>query len=226
MEETIMRAEVRPVVRQLKCGWWMLLVLALVACATSPTDQLTRAESMLVRLESNGADAYLRYELATARRKLEEARKLVRKNRFELASQYLNSVCQMLDSCGVAFLQLRQHAQQQCQQQVLALSAGIDTLRNLVTTLPRQSYIDQNRYDIYTHRLRRYRDEMEILQKLLQKEEFPTALQRGAKLEFQVRHSLMSLLETTDVGVKLVSRPGAVKERVPMVAATSRSGSR
>jgi hypothetical protein len=204
-----------------------LLALAVVSCATSPTEQLTRAESLLSQLESSGADAYLKYEIANARRKLEEARRFIRKNRFEEASQYLYSVCQTLDSCGVAFLQLRQLTQQQCRQQLNIISADMEALRGLVIKLPRQSYIDQNRYDIYTHRLRRYRDETEILQSLIEQEEFPIALQRGAKLEFQVRQSLASLLGTASEQTRAAESPRVTQEQKPSrVAATSRSARR
>jgi hypothetical protein len=206
------------------------LALFVVACATSPTEQLERAEVLLAQLESRGAEAYLKYELATARRKLEEARKFIRKNQFEVASQYLYHVCRTLDSCGVAFLQLRQLAQQQCRQQVSALDAEMQSLRNLVVKLPRQSYIDQNRYDIYMHRLRRYEDEINILQKLIAQEEFPTALQRSAKLGFQVKQSLAgitSIKGATEGPTTVATSPSVSNEaKRPMVAATSQSSMR
>jgi hypothetical protein len=224
MEEQNMRAEVLRVARGWQRAARVLLVLAFAACATSPTEQLNRAEQVMARLESNGAEAYLKYELAAARQKLEEARKFIRKNRFEVASQYLQSLCQTLDSCGVAFVQLRQRAQQQSQQQLHTLSARLDTLRAMVASLPRQSYIDQNRYDIYTHRLRRYHNEIGTLQKLIEQEEFPMALQRGAKLALQIEQSWTGLLETTDVKLSTAVtalRPSSDKT-IPVMATSTR----
>lgn len=232
-----MRAELFPAARRSRFsfgatirkvgGWWALLTLFVVACATSPTEQLDQAESLLLKLESSGADAYLTYELASARRKLEEARKYIRKNHFEQASQYLNTVCQMLDSCSVVFLQKRQLAQQQCQQKMAALLADINNLGGMMTNLPRQSYIDQNRYDIYTHRLRRYREELDILQKLMGQQDFPTALQRSARLEFQVKQSLAGLMSSTPAPSTVASQPKTPEAPAPWVAnAAGRSGSR
>jgi hypothetical protein len=236
MEEQNMRAELFLVARRPRFsfreaiwkigGWWTLLALFVVACATSPTEQLNQAESLLSKLESSGADAYLTYELANARRKLEEARKFIRKNRFEMASQYLNSVCQTLDSCGVVFLQKRQLAQQQCQQRVAVLLEDINKLGGMMAGLPRQSYIDQNRYDIYAHRLRRYREELEILQKLLAQQDFPTALQRSARLEFQVKQSLTGLTGSSPIPDKVAGHAPASEASAPLVVNSSRSGSR
>lgn len=208
-------------------GWWVFLALFVAGCATSPSDQLTQAEGLLSKLESSGADAYLTYELANARRQLEEARKFIRKNRFEVASQYLNNICQTLDSCSVAFLQKRQLAQQECQQQVTTLLSDINALGGMMTSLPRQSYIDQNRYDIYTHRLRRYREELDILQKLMAQQDFPTALQRSARLQFQVKQSLAGLTGSVSIPDTSPRREPAPPPTPASVAAyTSHSGSR
>lgn len=209
-------------------GWWALLALFVVACTTSPSEQLNQAESLLSKLESSGADAYLTYELANVRRQLEEARKFIRKNRFEMASQYLSNISQTLDSCSVAFLQKRQAAQQKCQQQVVTLLTDINNLGGMMTGLPRQSYIDQNRYDIYTHRLRRYREELDILQKLMAQQDFPTALQRSARLQFQVKQSLAGLTGSTSIPDKGPSSNATPQIQAPASAAayTSRSGSR
>jgi hypothetical protein len=236
MEDQIMRAELFLAARRSRFpfrktrwkvgSWWALLALFVVACATSPSEQLNQAESLLSKLESSGADAYLTYELANTRRQLEEARKFIRKNRFEMASQYLNSICQTLDSCSVAFLQKRQIAQQQCQQQVVTLLTDINSLGGMMTGLPRQSYIDQNRYDIYTHRLRRYREELDILQKLMAQQDFPTALQRSARLQFQVKQSLAGLTGSTSIPDEVASRKTPVETPAPVAAYTSRSGSR
>jgi hypothetical protein len=198
MEELLMRAEVCRAVRRLKIAGVTLAAL-LVACADSPTDQLSRAENLLGQLKQNGAEAYLKYELAGARQKLEEARKFIRKNRFELAGQYLNSVCRTLDSCSVAFLQLRRVTEQQCRQQMEGLFTSIEAVRLQMNGLPRQSYIDQNRYDIYTHRLRLYRDEMDLLQKLMDEQNFTTALQRSLRLEHQVKQSLAGLVGVSPI---------------------------
>lgn len=210
-------------------GWWALLALFVVACATSPSEQLSQAESLLSKLESSGADAYLTYELASARRQIEEARKFIRKNRFEVASQYLSSISQTLDSCSVAFLQKRQAAQQECQQQVVTLLTDINSLGGMMTGLPRQSYIDQNRYDIYTHRLRRYREELDILQKLMAQQDFPTALQRSARLQFQVKQSLAGLTGSMPIPEAVAGNKPTAPETKPASAVavyTGRSGSR
>jgi hypothetical protein len=227
MEATNMQVGILFVARRLHGACLALLALLLVSCATSPTEQLSRAESLLQQLEKSGAEAYLKYELAATRRQIEEAKRLIRKNHFERASQQLYSLCQRLDSCGVAFLQLRQLAQQRSQYEVFALSARIDSLRGLVNKIPRQSYIDQNRFDIYMHRLRRYRDEADILKRLIEQEEFPLALQRSKKLEFQVKQSITSLLETSAAPSTMVASARAPKqEKPPLVAAGGRSSSR
>jgi len=220
-----MRAELFRAARRVITAGIALVALFVVACADSPTDQLNRAENLLVELKNNGAEAYLKYELASARQKLEEARKFIRKNRFDLAGEYLSSVCRTLDSCSVAFLQRREKAAQDCGQKMADLLTNIETLRQQMTGLPRQSYIDQNRYDIYTHRLRRYREEMDILEKLVAQQDFTTALQRSYRLEFQVKQSLTGLLSVAPIPER-VTQTSAVKEQLPksLAASTGHSG--
>ncbi|MDZ7360184.1 MAG: DUF4398 domain-containing protein [candidate division KSB1 bacterium] len=221
-----MRAELSHAARRLITAGAAMVALFFVACADSPTDQLNRAENLLAELKSNGAEAYLKYELAGARQKLEEAKKFIRKNRFDLASEYLSSVCSTLDSCSVVFVQMRQDAEQKCQQMMVGLSSTIETLSQKMTSLPRQSYIDQNRYDIYTHRLRRFREEMGILEKLFAQQDFTTALQRSYRLDFQVKQSLTGLLSVEPIPER-VTQKTMLKEELPkpFAASSGRPGS-
>lgn len=224
MEELSMRVALTRAVRRTITAGAALVALFMVACADSPTDQLNRAENLLADLTSKGAEAYLKYELAGARQRLEEARQFIRKNRFEAAGQYLNRVCQTLDSCKVAFLQRRREAEQKCLREMADLSKNLETMRSRMTDLPRQSYIDQNRYDIYTHRLRRYSDELEILQKLFAQQDFNTALQRSFRLEFQVNQSLTGLASVTPIPER-VTKTGTTQEEdgsaAPFMAVTN-----
>jgi len=224
-----MRVEVIRAARRVIPAVCVVTALFVVACAESPTDQLSRAESVLEQLKTSGAEAYLKYELASARQKLEEAKKFIRKNRFELAGRYLSSLCWTLDSCNVAFTQMRRVAEQQCEKNLASLFGGIETLHSLMAGLPRQSYIDQNRYDIYTHRLRRYREEMQILQKLVAQEDFLSALQRSSRLEFQMKQALAGLIGATPTpDQRLTTQQASEKEAasLPLAASTARSSGR
>jgi hypothetical protein len=220
MEKLTMRAELSRAARRFITAGAAMVALFVVACADSPTDQLNRAENLLADLKSNGAEAYLKYELAGARQKLEEAKKFIRKNRFDLAGEYLSSVCRTLDSCSVAFVKRRLDAEQKCQQMMVGLSGAIETLSQQMTGLPRQSYIDQNRYDIYTHRLRRYREEIDILEKLFAQQDFTTALQRSYRLDFQVKQSLTGLLSVAPIPER-VTQTSVFKDELPKPLAAS-----
>jgi hypothetical protein len=203
--------------------------LLVIGCADSPTEQLSRAENLLADLTSKGAEAYLKYELAGARQRLEEARQFIRKHRFDAASRYLNGICNTLDSCSVAFLQRRQAAEQECGERMTELSSSLETMRGQMSGLPRQSYIDQNRFDIYTHRLRRYREEMELLQKLVAQQDFNAVLQRCLRLEFQVKQSLAGLMSVAPIPERpapasLTNAPVSVP--APLAATMGHSGSR
>lgn len=207
----------------------VIVSVFVVGCADSPTEQLSRAENLLANLTSKGAEAYLKYELASARIKLEEARQFIRKNRFEPASQYLSSLCNTLDSCSVVFLQRREAAEKQCEQQMSDLFASIESMRTRMNNLPRLTYIDQNRYDIYTHRLRRYREEMELLQKLITQQDFNTALQRCLRLDFQVKQSSAGLLGITPVqegiaATQVAAAPAPTEVRTALAASSANSG--
>jgi hypothetical protein len=188
-----MRAKLCAHARRLPGGLLLALVLALVACGTSPTEQLTRAETMLNRLESKGADQYLIYQMAEIRRGIETAKKNMRNNQIEVAYRSLNAICERLDSCGTAFISLRNKAATASQQRAQTLTDKLEALEHAITQLPRQTYVDQNRYDIQVHRLRRYHEELAGMQELIQKQDFPKALDRGDMLAQQVNYMLAGL---------------------------------
>ncbi|MDZ7269850.1 MAG: hypothetical protein ONB48_21415 [candidate division KSB1 bacterium] len=207
-----MRANVRVVARRLPGGFFALLALALVACSTSPTEQLARAEKLLSGLESKGADQYLTYELAEARRGIEEAKKFIRHDDRERANISLARVCQKLDSCSIAFLQLRRLAEAASRQRVQLLSSQLEVLEKTIAGLPRQTYVDQNRHDIHVHRLRRYHKDVESMLALIQLQNFPEVLRRAAELELQVQKALIGLTTSARFTTRPAPHPVA-KER-------------
>ena len=186
-----------PTARQLLCGLLMPLVLVLVACATSPTEDLVRAEKLLSRLESKGANQYMIYEMAEVRRQIEVAKKFIRKNHFEVAGESLYRICQKLDSCGVAFMQLRKLAAFQSKEQVRYLLNRLSDLQNAVAQLPRQTYVDQNRYDIHIHRIERYHETLNQIKTLLDREYYPEALRKGNFLVYQLEKTFTGLITTS-----------------------------
>lgn len=189
-----MRATFLTVARRWPGGLLLPLVLALAACETSPTEQLTRAETMFSRLESKGADQYLIYQMAEIRRGIEIAKKDLRNNRLEAAHRSLYSICARLDSCSTAFANLRKQAQAESQEQLQWLAQKLATLEQAVTQLPRQTYVDQNRYDIQVHRLRKYRQELAAMNDLIRNEDFHKALSKGDDLRQQVKFMLAGLM--------------------------------
>ncbi len=179
---------VRPAVfaRRLPCGLLLLAVLVLVACSTSPSEQLLQAESMFGTLEAKGAEQYLTYELAELRRGIEEAKKDIRNNREENASVSLGNICRKLDSCEVAFQNLKAYAETRSRKQVAFLGVQLKTLEGALEKLPKLTYVDQNRYDIHMHRLRRYHKDLQNLESLIASENFPEALEKGSAIQLQV----------------------------------------
>jgi hypothetical protein len=196
MEEKPMRAKSYAVARLLPSGLLLPLVLALGACETSPTEQLSRAETMFSRLESKGADQYLIYQMAEIRRGIEIARKDIRNNRLETAYRSLYGICERLDSCGTAFMHLRKKAAAESKEQTRWVGQELVSLEQAVLLLPRQTYVDQNRYDIQVHRLRRYQQELVAMEALILDEDFQKALEKGYDLVQQVKYMQAGLKPT------------------------------
>lgn len=172
--------------RRLPCGLLLLAALALVACSTTPSEQLLQAENMLGTLEAKGAEQYLTYELAELRRGIEEAKKDIRNNREDKAGVSLNNICSKLDSCEVAFQKLKAYAETRSRKQVAFLGVQLKTLESALEKLPKLTYVDQNRYDIHMHRLRRYHKDLQNLESLIANEDFPEALEKGSAIQLQV----------------------------------------
>lgn len=176
-------------------GFSLLAALALVACSTSSSEQLLQAEKLLATLEAQGADQYLIYEIAELRRGVEEAKKDMRNNRAEIAGVKLDDICRRLDSCGVAFIKLKDYAENRSRQQLAFLGAQLQTLEGELGRFPKLTYVDQNRYDIHMHRLRRYQKDLKGLEALIAGEDFPEALEKGSVIQLQVAKIFSSLNE-------------------------------
>jgi hypothetical protein len=229
MEVKTMRAFRSIIARRLPSGCLLLLVLAQGACSTSPTEQLIRAEKLLNTLESKGANQYLTFQMAEIRRQIEESRKFIRTNRFEVAGETLHRVCQRLDSCGVAFMQLRTRAEASSREQLEVLTARVGSLQELVGRLPRQTYVDQNRYDIYAHRLRRYHNDLQELETLIRDQNFPEALQRAEYLERQLEMSFAGLAASNKFKIeptRKTSEPAVQPPKRPSAAGMLATSSR
>ncbi len=190
---------VRPVVsaRRWPCGCILLVVLALVACSTSPSEQLLQAERMFSALEVKGAEQYLTFELAELRRGIEEAKKDVRNNRAENAAASLYSICRKLDSCSVALAKLKIYAENRSRKQLAFLDVQLKTLEGALERLPKLTYVDQNRYDIHMHRLRRYHKDLQNLETLIASENYPEALEKGSTIQLQVAKIFSGLSEVS-----------------------------
>lgn len=186
--------------RRLLGGLLLPLVLALVACTTSPSEQLLHAEKLLSNLETKGAEQYLTFEIAELRRGIEEAKKDIRRNRIETASNMLGNICRQLDSCGVLLVKLKSDAETRSRQQMVFLGAQLRTLESALERLPKLTYVDQNRYDIHMHRLRRYHKDLESMEALIASENFPEALEKGSTIQLQVAKVFSGL---TDVSAEI-----------------------
>ncbi len=172
--------------RRYPCGLLLPVVLALVACSTSPSEQLLRAEKMLYTLEAKGAEQYLTFEIAELRRGIEEVKKDLRNNRAEIGEVSLMSICSKLDSCDLALGKLKYEAENRSRKQLAFLGVQLKTLEVALERLPKLTYVDQNRYDIHMHRLRRYHKDLLQLEVLISSENYPEALEKGSSIQLQV----------------------------------------
>ncbi len=212
-----MRARLPVAARRLPSGFCMVLALALVACMASPTEQLVQAEKLLSGLESKGAEQYLTYELAEARQKIEEAKKLMRQDQAELAGEYLFRAYQKLDSCSIVFVQMQRKAEAASREGITKVTSELARLEQIVANLPRQTYVDQNRHDIHVYRLRRYHKDIATLVSLLQVQNFPEVLRRISDLDAQLQKTLVSLTNSVRVTTTQVqtTRKQEIKEQPP-----------
>lgn len=174
------------VARRFPGGLFALVVLALVACSTPPSEQIIEAEAKFSELEAKGGEQYLTFEIAEIRRGIEEARKDLRNNREAEAGIVLSDIGRKLDSCTVALEKLKSYAEKRSRDQYAFLGAQLRVLEGVLDRLPKLTYVDQNRYDIHKHRLRRYHRDLEGMEALIRDENFPEALEKGSNLQLQV----------------------------------------
>lgn len=203
-----MRAPLRVAARRLPGGLGMLLALALVACVASPTEQLVQAEKLLSGLESKGAQQYLTYDIAEARQRIEEAKKFMRQDQVERAGEYLFRACQKLDSCSIVFVQMRRKAEAASRDGLKRVTNELERLEQIVASLPRQTYVDQNRHDLHVYRLRRYQKELAAAVALVQVQNFLEVLDRIAELDSQLQKTLDSLTNPVRVTSASAQSPG------------------
>lgn len=176
-------------------GVGFLISFLLVACANSPTAELTRAQGDLKRLEKEGAEAYLPQQLAGVREGIRQARECIQRNNFGPAGKILRSARALLDSCATSLAGLRHQAKAQSEAQLSRLQSGLDSLALTLQTMSKQSYLDQNRYDVHSLKLIRLRQEVAALRLDIDRRDYPLALQKGTVLERNVRKTLTAATE-------------------------------
>jgi hypothetical protein len=186
-------------------GLGLVLSLLAAACADSPSDDLARAQTDLIRLEQQGAEAYLPRQMRAVQEHLRVASGFVQRNRFEQAGASLRIARAMLDSCATALIGLRSHAQAGSIEKHAQLQKGLDSLAFLLQSMPRQSYLDQNRHDVLSLRLLSMRQEALAMRQDIEQKNYPEALQRAGQLERRLRKSLATAQESFDPSVVVVS---------------------
>ena len=181
------------------------LTCLMAACANSPSDDLARVQTELIRLEKQGAMAYLPKQIATARENIKIAKEFIQRNRFELANGPLVMARTILDSCAAALLVMRSSAKSNCEAQYTGLEAGLDSLTALLSEMPRKSYLDQNRYDLYSLKLKEMRQQALSVRESMDKKDYLAALEKGKHIERHLRKSLASVRDNSQAPVVAVS---------------------
>ena len=190
--------------------WWgggvgLFSFFLLAACANSPTNELARAQTDLIRLEEQGADAYLPRQLAAARENVRLARESLQRNSFESAGRFLRSARAVLDSCAATIADLQYRAKVESEVQLSRLQIGLDSLAMVLQAMPKQSYLDQSRYDVHSLKLIRIRQEVAALRLDTERSDYLLALKKGTILERRLRKSLAAVLESSTAPVVTVS---------------------
>ncbi len=181
------------------------LTCLMAACANSPSDDLARAQTELIRLEKQGAIAYLPKQIATARENIKLAQQFIQRNRFELANGPLLMARTILDSCAAALLVMRSSAKSNCEEQYARLQTGLDSLALLLKDMPRKSYLDQNRYDLYSLKLKEMRQQAIAVSKGIEQKDYLAALENGKHIERHLRKSLTAVRDNSQAPVVAVS---------------------
>jgi hypothetical protein len=183
----------------------VVLTWLVAACANSPSDELAKAQTSLIRLEKQGAGAYLPEQILRVRESIQLAREYIQRNRFEEAGKTLRSTLTALDSCAAALDELRARAKSTSEAQYFQLRSGVDSLALLLQKMPRQSYLDQNRYDLCSLKLISMRQQVEAIREDIEQKDYPLALQKGQALQRHLRKSLAIIMESSPLPVVAVS---------------------
>lgn len=177
----------------------------LMACASSPSDDLARAQSDLVRLEKLGVADYLPEQVTFIRENLRIAREFIQRNRFELANGPLSLARATLDSCAHALVAMRFSAKGKSESQFVQLQSGLDSLATLLEKMPRRSYLDQNRYDLHSIRLKELRQRIVAMREEIERKAYPQALRQGQAIERHLRKSLAAVRQNSSEAIVAVS---------------------
>jgi len=181
------------------------LTCLMAACANSPSDDLARAQTELIRLEKQGAMAYLPKQIAIARENIKIAKEFIQRNRFELANGPLVMARTILDSCAAALVIMRSSAKSNSEAQYTGLEAGLDSLTVLLSEMPRKSYLDQNRYDLYSLKLKEMRQQAISVRESMDSKDYLAALEKGKHIERHLRKSLAIVRDNSSAPAVAVS---------------------
>lgn len=165
----------------------------LVACANSPSDDLARTQTDLIRLEQQGVVDYLPGQIAAVKENLRVARDCIEHNRFELASGPLSVARATLDSCAAALVSIRSAAKSKSEATFSQIQNGLDSLATLLKAMPRRSYLEQNLYGLHSMKLREMRQKAVAMRESIGRNDYPDALKQGHVLERHLRKSLVAV---------------------------------
>jgi hypothetical protein len=177
----------------------------LAACANSPSDDLARVQSDLIRLEKLGVADYLPMPVAVVQENLRIARDYIQHNRFELASGPLAIARVTLDSCASTFVVLRTEARSHAETQLASLQSGLDSLAIQLKRMPRRSYLDQNRYDLHSIRLKEMNHRLASMHQSVEQKDYPSALTEGQVIERHLHKSLAAMQDHSFQPVAAIS---------------------
>jgi hypothetical protein len=177
----------------------------LASCANSPSDDLARAQTELIRLEKQGAAAYMPRQIAAAKENLKIAREFIQRNRFELANGPLALARTTLDSCMADLVVMRSSAKNNSEAQYARLQSGLDSLASLLKDMPRTSYLDQNRYDLHSLKLKEMRQQASALSESIGQKDYLAALEKGKHIERHLRKSLAAVRDNSHEPVVAVT---------------------
>ncbi len=156
------------------------------ACANSPQEELAKARAQFSELEQSGAAQYIPEDIHAIRSLLQHAEMRIRANQFRLAEREIQKSLLLMHQAAQAFQERKASAQKESLRLITRFSEDLNHCMEHLQSMPRLTYVDQNRFDVARFRLKQLRKRLRLFEEYFEANQYLAILKESKDVQQQL----------------------------------------